>query len=487
MAGVRLILRYQWKAYWRRFSRAGQLPQFDIILLLLLGALFIFRLPPVLMRAVRELEAGRTAVMDQLLFVTFAAWLYPRIEDTLISLNPKNLFRFPLSTDSLLLIRIGSFFISPLAMFITAGSLASASALLVSPRPFFGIVAAIPCFVTAAGLGLSLSHFLRSAVLRRRLIIAAAVIILPLGAVLFTIGKDAALRMGGLISFTPARLVTMAAVAPDYWTALISIAALVGCAALALLLLRWSFQRSLADQEVIRPPAKRASSLIRFPGRLGGVVRKEQSYFRKLPSPWIGLLLTLAFSQIFWLGAPPPVSFQIIILILFTLNTGMSANSFGLDEPAEINRYLLFPLSGRDVLLGKNLGYAVIAAVQLSVMLPLAFWRLGWREVSFGLIEAAVLALAHLAWGNLSSLLEPFKMRFYRMENGGSIIAGLACLVFCSLPGAVIIYLTRFNSNLLAAKVGAILSLIALAYLGSLHFAGRKFERDWQKLSARLL
>ena len=95
------------------------------------------------------------------------------------------------------------------------------------------------------------------------------------------------------------------------------------------------------------------------------------------------------------------------------MNMGLAANSFGLDEPAEINRYLLFPLSGREILLGKNLGFAFIVAVQLSIMLPLA-------------------------------------------------------------------------SKLLAAKLVSVLALTALAYLGSLQFAGRKFERDWQKISYRL-
>jgi hypothetical protein len=54
------------------------------------------------------------------------------------------------------------------------------------------------------------------------------------------------------------------------------------------------------------------------------------------------------------------------------------------------------------------------------------------------------------------------------------------------LPGVAIIYLTRFNSELLAAKLVSVLALTTLAYLGSLHFAGRKFERDWQKISCRL-
>jgi len=137
-------------------------------------------------------------------------------------------------------------------------------------------------------------------------------------------------------------------------------------------------------------------------------------------------------------------------------------------------------------LLGKNLGFAVIVVVQLSVTLPLALWRLGWREVSFGLIEAAALSLAYLAWGNLASVMMPFKMRFYRMESGGPLIEGLIGLALGSLPGVVIIYLLQFNSKLLAAKLVSVLALTALAYVGSLHFAGRKFERDWQKISYRL-
>jgi hypothetical protein len=126
VAGVKQILKYQWKAYWRRFTRPGQLPQFDVLLLLLLGALLIFKLPPVLRRAARELAIGQTVVMNQLLFALAAAWLYPRIENAIISIHPKDLIRFPLTINSMLLVRIGSFFISPAAMIITAGSLLGA-------------------------------------------------------------------------------------------------------------------------------------------------------------------------------------------------------------------------------------------------------------------------------------------------------------------------------------------------------------------------
>jgi hypothetical protein len=59
-------------------------------------------------------------------------------------------------------------------------------------------------------------------------------------------------------------------------------------------------------------------------------------------------------------------------------------------------------------------------------------------------------------------------------------------LALCSLPCVVIIFLTQFNSKLLAAKIASILALTALAYIGSLHFAGRKFERGWQNISRQL-
>jgi hypothetical protein len=486
VAGVRLILKYQWKAHWRRFMRAGQVTRLDMLLLLLFGALFIYKLPPDLWRASRELAIGQTARMERLFFPLAIAWFYSLFENSLISLSPKNLFRYPLTTNSLLLIRIGSFFISPVTMIVTASSLLGALPFLAAPRPFFGIVAALLFFVIVASLGLSLSHFLSSAALRRRLMIAAPAVIVALGVVLFAVGKDAARRLGVRGLFTPIRLVTSAAVTPDYWTALTSLTILIACVALALLLLRWSFGRSLSDQEVNRPRANRAARFFRFPGRLGGLVHKEQKYFRKTLAPWICLFFTLAYCQIFWLAAPYPATYHSVILWVFFMNTGLSWNVFGLDEPSEINRYLLFPLMGRDVLLGKNLGFVIIVAVQLSVMLPFALWRLGWREVSFGLIEAAALFLAYLAWGNLASVIAPFKTRFYRMESGGSLITAMMGLALCSLPFVAIVLLTRLNSELLAAKIASILTLTALAYFGSLHFAGRKFERNWQKISRRL-
>ena len=122
-----------------------------------------------------------------------------------------------------------------------------------------------------------------------------------------------------------------------------------------------------------------------FPGRFGGLVRKEQHYFRKLLDLWPGLLLVLAISVASLFGSPPPVVRQAIIVIVFVMNTNVIMNCFGLDTPAELNRYAILPLRGREVLLVKNLGLAVIVAAQLALLIltaALAFRSGGGRRRS---------------------------------------------------------------------------------------------------------
>jgi hypothetical protein len=46
MAGVALLLKYQWRAYWRRFSRGGGQALSQVLLLFLLGWLIFIKLPP---------------------------------------------------------------------------------------------------------------------------------------------------------------------------------------------------------------------------------------------------------------------------------------------------------------------------------------------------------------------------------------------------------------------------------------------------------
>jgi hypothetical protein len=46
-------------------------------------------------------------------------------------------------------------------------------------------------------------------------------------------------------------------------------------------LLAWSFRRSLFNQTTVRTAGRAEGSVLWFPGRWGGLVRKEQVYLRR--------------------------------------------------------------------------------------------------------------------------------------------------------------------------------------------------------------
>jgi hypothetical protein len=257
----------------------------------------------------------------------------------------------------------------------------------------------------------------------------------------------------------------------------------------AFFLLLWSFRQSLSAPQINRSSWVGEVDFIRLPGKLGGLVGKEQRYFRKMVFPWLGFVFALACSLALLYNAIPPIIFQTAILLMFVTDFDLTTNFLGLDRASELNRYLIFPLRGKEIVLSKNLGIVVIVGAQLAPMLLLAVWRLGWLEAGFGLIEATALTISHLAWGKLRSVNNPVKMRFYGLSSGGggeNPLYALAGFVFGSLPGAAIIYLTQSNSGSLVIKIAFILLLTAAIYLGSMHYAGGKFERSWQAIMDRL-
>jgi hypothetical protein len=66
VAGVPLTLRYEWRGFWRRMLRRGQVRSY-LTVLTLGGAFMTFKLPALLSRASGELAAGQTASMHQVL------------------------------------------------------------------------------------------------------------------------------------------------------------------------------------------------------------------------------------------------------------------------------------------------------------------------------------------------------------------------------------------------------------------------------------
>lgn len=486
MARIALILRYQWRAFWRRPIRSRHRAQFYLTVLALLGWAFVAILPAGLSRAARELAAGQTTSMDAVLWALCVLWLFVPVEDAVISLTSRHLRTFPIDVGRLLIVRMLSVFCSPVAMLIALGSLVSLWPFLFARQTVLGGAAALILFASSFGFGMAASHVLSVADLRRTLLAPVAVISVALGAVFFTQGLQGIEQMRPVVDVLPPHLVSAASVAATPSVAIIPLLTLIGVSAVVGCLLFWSFRRSVFGQSDTPVVGRAVDSVLWFPGRFGGLVRKEQLEFRKLLDVWPGLLLVVAVSVASLFGPLPPIVRQAIIVIVFVMNTNAIMNCLGLNTSAELNRYAILPLRGRDVLLIKNLGLAVIVAAQLTLLILIAVWRSGPVEAAAEVLVAAVLLLSHLAWGNLVSVTAPFKMQFYRFASSGEPLTAMAGNTIGSAPAVVVLFLLHSESSWAATAIAGVLLLSLAVYLVSLHYSGRSFERRRHVIGERL-
>src|SRR5215510_10998768 len=147
MAGVAMLLVYQWRAYWRSFNRGDGQGIFILLVSGVLGWLIFIKLPPRLSQAAHDLGLGKPDSMEIIILMFGFAWLYPIFDASNIGITAKNLLRFPLTIRSLLAIRIFSMFISPVSMLLVVGSLMTLFPFLKSRHPLIGIAATVLCYI----------------------------------------------------------------------------------------------------------------------------------------------------------------------------------------------------------------------------------------------------------------------------------------------------------------------------------------------------
>ena len=215
-------------------------------------------------------------------------------------------------------------------------------------------------------------------------------------------------------------------------------------------------------------------------------MRKEQYYFRKLLDLWPGLLLVLAISVASLFGSPPPIVRQSIILIVFALNTNVIMNCFGMDTARRVEPLLhsSAPWQGRAARQESRADDDRRGAV--GVADPDRCLAIRSVEAGAEIIEAAVLLLSHLTWGNLVSVSAPFKMQFYRFASNGAPLTVLVGMTIGSAPGVMVLFLLHSGSPLAALAIAVILLLVMAAYLVSLHYAGKSLEHRRHIIAERL-
>src|SRR5215213_6815355 len=143
MDRIAAVLQSQWRAYWRRFRRAGNLTTNNLGLFVLVGGLGLIRYFQQLPLAAAQLANGETTRYETLLMVVFVFWMLPVMGESRRSISSRDLLHFPLMTSELFLIRLGSVFFSPASWIIALCSLALGYPIALAANALAGIAALV--------------------------------------------------------------------------------------------------------------------------------------------------------------------------------------------------------------------------------------------------------------------------------------------------------------------------------------------------------
>lgn len=496
MDRAKIIISYEWRAYWRRFSRAG-LRAGNQGIVLILSALIAIKYVQLLFTASEDVANGSSRLLSSLLAAIFLVWLFPLASNARETLASRRWLHLPLSLKERFVVRTASLLIPPSAWFVVAGSVAICYPLAHARNPVAGIAAGLLFIAMAWLTGLTIAHLLNSAAWRTLLWTAALALLAVAGVYVIRGGAPGNLLF---FPFAPTMLVERAAmgnggaVVNGGTATQNSLAPLIALATLAILTVAagaaalWSFKKSLAAAP---EGSTRKISILSphiLPGRTAGLVAKDFRYFRRLLDTYLGLAAALLGCLYLMVADVASAGiFLSFIVVVFLCNAALAFNSFGLDNRAGLDRYTLLPLSGRAILLSKNLAYLMIAGVQILPMLFVAGWRLGILRSALGLVEAAALACAYLTWGNWMSVNHPLKMQFFRFANSGAaLVDAMGGIIFGSLPGILMIYLLHRPAGGVAGGIALILLLTgALYFVSVLRFGGR-FEQKRERIAEAL-
>lgn len=466
MGRVKTVLGIQWRAYWRRFVRPGTLTAGSNGILILIAFLFVFKYVGVLNTAGKELSIGKTRMFERLLLGLFIAWLFPLLSHTQLSISARSLRHLPLSLRELFTIKAVSLFIPPTTWMIVAASVALVYPVSKAPNTFAGIAVVLFLIVTSLFVGVTFAQLLSISFWRKRILFGVLPIIV---ASIVVVQQGLHLTLANSLSENTGKLITNPAFGLHL---LLSFSVLTMFLLGVVLLALWSFQLSLRSENSYS--SSKGTSFLLLGGKTGPLAMKDFRYYRRLLDPYLGIMTSIA-GCFYLVVAPQPAEevFWIFILFVFFPNSSLAFNYFGLDSRSGLDRYALLPLSGKDVVFSKNLAFVMYVALQLIPLFLFGIVRLGSVPTLFGVIEATLLALAYLTWGNLIAISHRFRMEFFRFSSGGSPIDALFGLFFGTLPGAIAIRLFTWG-NWWGTVVMLVLYLAM--YWFSLLWSGRKYE-----------
>jgi len=372
------IAKYQWRSYWRQLARGNRLSAGNQALAGIIACLVLLKYVQFLRTASKQLASGRTSQLETLLLAIGLAWIFYFSGRERNSEGPRRLRHLPLSLKELFAIRAISVMMPPYAWLLLAASIAIFYPISHAPHPRIGMIAAL-LFIGASWLtGITIAHLLSMWWWRRVLAVAALLLAIGSGTVFAVTGKPP--QLWPLTDLMPTQLVASITVA-EHWS-IVSVKLGILCLLVvgSLLLAILSFRGSL-DQSSANGSIRGSIWQLSLPGRFGGLIGKDLRYFRRLLDIYLGLLVMGA--GCFYMATVDVASRDIYLVFLtfiFLPNSPLAFNCFGLDTWAGLDRYTLLPLSGRTILLSKNIAFLCFVGLQAAPLLVLAMVRLGLAD-----------------------------------------------------------------------------------------------------------
>jgi hypothetical protein len=483
MDRIAVLIKLQWRAYWRRAQRAGHLTRNNVGVLVLVAGLGVIKYVQQIPAIANELAHGTTRRFEKLLALMFLLCMLPILSETRRSISSRELLQFPLTTLELYSVRLISVFISPLSWLVGACSIVLIYPVWKAANPIAGIVALLVFLFFALFTALVVSDLLTISRGRWALLSIAVAAVSCAVVVRFFAGGPPDYSTRLIKSLLPHYLVSTAAVSSQ---SALPLLALLGMTAVGLALSVWVFGLGLYARQ--RRRARRVSLLssIEIPGKFFGLLKKDIRYACRLLDLYLALPLVVLFNiYLASNSAPSPIAFWLGVTLLVLPFISLAFNSFGLDSRMGLDRYALLPLSSRETLISKNLAFGLVTFVLFSTMLPLAIWRLGLVNSLLGFLILVSIQLAFMSYGNWLSVNQPFKMQIYRFASGSPFDAMMGIIVG-SLPGVVSIFFLKDGDPAAVLKVSLVILVCLTSYLLSLRWSARVLERRWELISASL-
>jgi hypothetical protein len=206
-------------------------------------------------------------------------------------------------------------------------------------------------------------------------------------------------------------------------------------------------------------PRPRSAGLWRFvpagPGPLGQLMRKNLREILSTLDFYLALLLSLSCAIWRVFGVPLPDEARVLMTCLIVIALASYSQSlFGMDGEGGLSRYRLLPLSGRQILLAKDLPFLLVVTVLGSPLAPLT---------------AVAAGLVCLAMGHSPSIDRPREQLRWRFSTGAPLSFGLLQAFALAGAGAA----TEFTGQWVLAPC-------LLAWVISVAFYGARMSRDLQ-------